>query len=232
MEERERGTLPGVGVVEVAPRAARARARRGELAARPLVPVAGELRVVSLVWLLVGLACVVAAAALGSLGRLSPLEVWASAFALFLPPLATVGALALGRRTSVGMFYRFLLDRAPPPPPGRDGEPWRRTAVRAAVAAACLGVGLLPFAALGLAFELAVFGKPRGEISRHLAQEASLVDGIWLLVCAAAAAQVARWILRWEQTRGRVALCPPLHAGLMSHVYFTAGGRPPGSTPR
>lgn len=232
MEQDARVPLEGVGVVEVGPRSARARARARQAArARALVRADGELWAVAVAWLVAGSACVVAAIALGSLGHLSPLEFWATLFALVIPPLATAGTLLLGRRTPRGMLYRLLLDRAPSPPPELPTEARRRTAARAGVAAVCLGFGLLPFIAIGLAFELAAMGKPRGEIPDHLVEAASLVDGVWLLACAAAAAQVGRWILRWERVRGRAALCPPLHSGLLSPVYFATGGRPPAFFP-
>ena len=190
-----------------------------------------ELHVVSVAWVVAGAVCVVAAVLLGSLDRLSPLEFWATIYAVFLPPLLTIGVLTLGRRTPSRMIYRVVLDRAPPPPAGRAPEPTRRTATRATVAALCVGFGLLPLVALGLALELAVFGRARGDIPDHLLEEASLVNGIWLLVCAAASAQIARWIVRWEEARGRTALCPPLHSGLASQVYYALGGTRPAMFP-
>lgn len=218
--------LAGVGIVQHAPRSARVRARReARLRRRPLVRADGELRAVALSWVATGVICVVAAILLGSLGHLSPLEFWATLFALFIPPLATAGTLLLGRRTPRGMLYRLLLDKAPAPPPDIRPEPVRRTAARAGVAAVCLGFGLLPFIAAGMGFELAAMGKPPDEIPNHLVEAASLVDGVWLLACAAAAELVGRWIIRWEQERGRAALCPPLHSGLLSPVYFAIGGR-------
>jgi hypothetical protein len=228
MEERAPQPLEGVGHSELAPRAARLRARRAAREARrPLVRADRELRVVSVAWVVIGALCVVAAVLLGSLESLSPLEFWATLYAVFLPPLLTIGALTLGRRTPSRMIYRVVLDRAPPPPQGRAPEPPRRTAARAALAALGAGFALLPFVALGIALELAVFGKARGEIPDHLVEEATLVDGIWLLVCAAASAQIARWIVRWEEARGRTALCPPLHSGLASQVYYALGGTRP-----
>ncbi len=220
--------LAGVGIVQPAPRSARARARReARLRRRPLVRADRELRAVAFAWVATGVVCVVAAVVLGSLGHLSPLEFIATGFALFLPPLATAGALLLGRRTPRGMLYRVLLDRAPAPPPEIRPEPPRRTAARAAVAAACLGFGMLPFIAAGMGFELAVMGKALDEIPNHLIEAASLVDGVWLLSCAAAAGWVGRWIGRWEEERGQDALCPPLHSGMLSPVYFATGGRRP-----
>ena len=231
-EQDPRAPLSGVGVVDMGPRTARARTRRAEREARrPLVRVDRELRVVALVWTGVGIVCVLAAVLLGSLDHLSPLEFWATLFALFLPPLGTAGARLLGRRTPMGMVYRVILDRAPSPPAGRDPEPPRRTAARAGLAAVCFAVGMFPFVAGGLAFELAAMGKPTEEIPNHLAEAASLVDGVWLLACAVAAAQIGRWVVRWEANRGRAALCPPLHSGLLSPVYYATGGRPPALFP-
>ncbi len=232
MEERGPESLEGVGVTELAPRAARLRARRAAREARqPLVRADRELRVVSVAWMVAGAVYVVGAVLLGSLDHLSPLEFWATIYAVFLPPLLTVGALTLGRRTPSRMIYRVVLDRAPPPPDGRAPEPPRRTATRATIAAVCAGFALLPLVALGLALELAVFGKARGDIPDHLLEEASFVNGVWLLVCAAASAQIARWIVRWEEARGRTALCPPLHSGLASHVYYALGGTRPAMFP-
>jgi hypothetical protein len=232
MEERRLESLEGVGFTELAPRAARLKARReAREAQRPLVRADGELRVVSVAWMVVGALCVVAAVLLGSLESLSPLEFWATLYALFLPPLLTIGVLTLGRRTPSRMVYRMVLDRAPPPPAGRAPEPARRTAKRAVVAAVCAGFALLPLVALVIALELAVFGKARGEIPNHLIEEATLVDGVWLLVCAAASAQIARWIVRWEEARGRTALCPPLHSGLAGQVYYALGGTRPAMFP-
>lgn len=224
--------LDQVGVADVGPRTARAQVRKAAREAqRPLVRADRELRAMSVAWLAVGIACVLAAVLLGSLERLTPLESVATVIAIFFPPLAALATAMLGRRTPTRMVYRLILDRAPAPPPGQDPEPWRQTALRAGAAALLLGLGMLPVIGGGLAVELAAMGKPRAEIPEHLAEAASLIDGVWLLACAASAAVVARWIVRWEQARGRAALCPPLHAGLLSPVYFATGGRRPRPLP-
>ena len=79
----------------------------------------GAGRVISVAWMVAGAVYVVGAVLLGSLDHMSPLEFWATIYAVFLPPLLTIGALTLGRRTPSRMVYRVVLDRAPPPPEGR-----------------------------------------------------------------------------------------------------------------
>ena len=43
-------------------------------------------------------------------------------------------------------------------------------------------------------------------------------------MCAGAAWLVARWLERWEELRGRLILCAPLHAASLGEVYFTTPG--------
>src|SRR5437763_1077988 len=71
---------------------------------------------------------------------------------------------------------------------------------------------------------LVVMGKPRSEIPHHLPTIAALIGGGWALVCAGAAWLVARWLERWEELRGRLILCAPLHAASLGEVYFTTPG--------
>lgn len=224
MDEEDR--LPGVGVVERAPRAVAAQRRR---AARERAPVLvrpdGELRGLAMGWACAGSVAVAAAIAFGSLDALSPLEVAAVIGALFFPPVVTVARAMLGRRTPTRIRYRVLLDRAVAPPDGLVAEPLRRTTVRAALIAVLISLAMLPLVAASLAFAEAAMGKAPGELADHLTEEAVLVAGEWTLVCAAVALVVLRWIQAWERDRSRTALCPPLHSGRLGAVYFTADAR-------
>ena len=63
-------------------------------------------------------------------------------------------------------------------------------------------------------------GRTRSEIPDHLPEEAVLVVGVYMLVCAGVASMVRKWIDRWQEQRRAAALCPPLHSGLIREIYF------------
>lgn len=220
MDEEDR--LPGVGVVERAPRAVEAERRRTarQQRRRVLVRTDEELRGLAVGWAGAGVVAVAAAIVFGSLAELSPLEASATIGALFFPPAITVARAMLGRRTPTRIRYRVLLERAAAPPGGLAPEPLRRTVLRASLVAVLISLAMLPFVAASLAFAEAVMGKEPKHITDHLAEETVLVAGEWTLVCAVVALVVVRWIKAWERDRSRTALCPPLHAGRLGAVYF------------
>jgi hypothetical protein len=222
MDEEDR--LPGVGVVERAPRSVAAQRRRAARE-RPGVLVAPdrELRGLALGWACAGALAIVAAVAFGSLAELSPLETSAMIGALFFPPVVSVARAMLGRRTPTRIRYRIILERAGAPPDGLAAEPRARTTVRAALVAVLISVAMLPFVAASLAFAEAAMGRAPDQLTDHLPEEAALVAGEWTLVCAVVALVILRWIHAWERDRSRTALCPPLHSGRLGAVYFADG---------
>jgi hypothetical protein len=224
----------GVGIrsEQVSPReAARRERERQRLLARPLVRALPELRAAAVAWTVAGTVAVLLALALGRIFYLTPIEYAALFGALFLPTAGSLAAIMLGRRTPTFMLYRLILDRAPAPPESMRREPETRTKRRAAVAAVALGIGLVPLIALLLAFAEAAMGRTRSEIPDHLAEEAVLVAGVYMLVSAGAARQVRLWIARWQEQRRAAALCPPLHSGLIDEIYFVEVLTPPPAPP-
>jgi hypothetical protein len=213
----------GVGIRSevVSPReAARRERERKRLLSRPLVHASPELRGAAVSWTIAGTLAVLLSLALGQLFYLTPIEYGALVGALLLPPGGSLAALMLGRRTPTFMLYRLILERAPAPPESLRRESDGKTKRRAAAAAILLGIGLIPLIALGLAFGEAAMGRTREEIPDHLAEEAVLVAGVYMLVSAGAALQVRSWIAHWEGQRRAAALCPPLHSGLLQDIYF------------
>jgi hypothetical protein len=215
------GSGIGVRSEHVSPReAARRERERQKLLARPIVHVVPELKGATVTWAILGGVAVLLAVALGRIFYLTPIEYAAMGTALFLPPAAGLTSLMVGRRTPTFMLYRLILERSPAPPVQLSRESDDRTRRRAAGAAVVLGLVLLGPIALGLAMSEAVMGRARSEIPDHLPEEAVLVVGVYMLVCAGVASLVRSWIARWQEQRSAAALCPPLHSGLIRPIYF------------
>jgi hypothetical protein len=187
-----------------------------------LVHAATELRLLAAGQGAAGVAAVLLAVGVGDVGDFTPLEVFAVLLVLGLSVAGALGRLVLGRRTGPHILYRQMLERSPPPPPDASGERLSHTAVRAAGVSAAFAVAFLVAAAVLLAFALVLMGKPRDEVTDHLAAAAALVAAGWLLAGAATARVIAGWFARWERQRGRLVLCPPLRAATMGPVYFVA----------
>lgn len=188
-----------------------------------LVEATTELRALYLVLAVVGGVLVLADLAVGHLGRLTPLEV-ADVIIVFGISTGTsaAAAAALGAWTGPRILYRNILDRAPQPPPQAHREAPGRTRTRTLFVGALTAVAFVGVAAIASAVLLAVMGKERHDIPRHLIAIAALIAGGWALACAGAAWTVKRWLERWERLRGQRVLCPPLHAASLGEVYFTS----------
>lgn len=188
----------------------------------PLVVAAEELRWLGRGWCAAGLATLAAAVLSGSAGDLTRLEVAACALVFGLALGGAVGGLVLGVRTGPPILYRRIFDLAPPPPVGAGGESHRTTARRAVGVALATAVGLALASAAALVAALILLGAPQRDLFDHLPQASALVSGCWMLVAGLVALRVAVWFGRWERLRERVLVCPPLHSGLLRHVYYAA----------
>jgi len=189
----------------------------------PLVEATTELRTLYAVLAFAGAVLLVADLALGHLGRLTPLELADVIIVFGISTGASIAtAAALGAWSGPKILYRNILDRAPDPPPQAEREPPSRTRTRTLLVGALTAVAFIAAAALASAILLAVMGKERHDIPKHLITIAALIGGGWALACAAAAWTVKRWLQRWEHLRGQRVLCPPLHAASLGEVYFTS----------
>jgi hypothetical protein len=189
---------------------------------KPSVVAARELRWLGWAWCAAGVAALGAGLAAGSVARLGTLEAAASVLVFGLSVGGSLGGLLLGVRTPPPILYLRIFDIAPEPPPHARGEAPRTTALRAVAAALAEVLPLMLLSALALAVTLLLIGEPQDELPDQLAQITAFVTGGWLLVAATIALRVAAWVTRWERLRGKVLICPPLHSGRLSHVYYAA----------
>lgn len=134
-----------------------------------------------------------------------------------------LGGLLLARRTGPDILYVRLLDRAPPVDPAFPRETARETLRRTFPPALLLALVLTAIAPFAVGAVLLLAGQPRREVLDGLAATAPAVGGGWTLVCGLAGLRMASWFERWERRRGKTALCPPLRAGAMRHVYRVSG---------
>ena len=190
---------------------------------RPLVRAATELRCFGATWCAAGALLLAGAVAAGALGVYRAAHVVAMVAVLGLSVGCVLGGLLLARRTGPEILYLRLLDRAPPADPGYPLETPRETLRRTLPPALVLAFTLTAIAPLVVGAVLLLVGEPRREVVDGLAATALGVGGGWTLVCGLAGLRMASYFERWERKRGKTALCPPLRAGAMRHVYRVTG---------
>jgi hypothetical protein len=220
-------TRPGAASTNFPARAAAPFVEAREVALhRPsLVLAALELRGLSRVWLMLALVVLAGDLIAGAEEDIRSIEASGSGLLLGLSIAGAIAGLTLGLRSPPETLYAQIFDRSPPPPPDVPVEPAERTASRASWAAVLVGVFLCIGAAVALALVFVLMAEPREKVTDNLVGAAGLVAVGWMLACAGAAAQLARWFERWEGRRGRSLLAPPLHSGRLAYVYFAGPPR-------
>lgn len=201
-------------------------------AIRPFVRAATELRCFGRAWSLAGAVLLAVTAVLAAGGAYDGAEVAAIVVVVGFSTASVLGGLLLAKRTTPDILYWRILDRAPVLDPGvpleSPSDTFRRTLSPALIVALTL-TAVAPFV-VGAA--LLVVGRPRGEVLDGLAALGPPAGGGWTLVCGVAGLRMAAYFERWERRRGMWALCLPLRAGLMQHVYRVVPENPRVGAPR
>lgn len=195
---------------------------RASAAARPLVRAATELHCFGRTWVVAGAVMLAAAAVAAASAGVSARAAAAIAASLGLSSGAVLAALLVGRRTGPAILYTRILDEAPGAPASLPREPAGVTARRVLAPALLIAVVLAGAGPLPVAGLLVLVGERPDEILPQLPAAALTVGGGWTLLCGLAGLRMSHYFARWERRRGKAALCRPLSAGLMRHVYCVA----------
>lgn len=195
---------------------------------RPFVRAATELRCFGRAWSLAGAALLAGGAVLAGLGHYNGAEAAALVAVVGFSTACVLGGLLLAKRTGPDVLYTRILDLAPVLDPGVPLEPPDRTFRRTLWPALLLPLTLTAFAPFLVGAVLLVVGQPREEVLGGLAALGPPAAGAWTLVCGIAGLRMASYFERWERRHGMRALCLPLRAGLMQHVYRVVPDNPRG----
>lgn len=198
---------------------------------RPFVRAATELRCFGRAWCLAGVALLVGAAVLAGLGHYNGAEVAALVVVVGFSTACVLGGLLLAKRTGPDIVYTRILDLAPVLDPGVPLEPPGHTFRRTLWPALLLPLTLTALAPFLVGGALLMVGQPRDEVLDGLAALGPPAAGAWTLVCGIAGLRMATYFERWEQRHGMRALCLPLRAGLMQHVYRVVSDNPRSQAP-
>ena len=168
------------------------------------------------------------AAVLAGLGHYNGPEVAALVVVVGFSTACVLGGLLLAKRTGPDIVYTRILDLAPVLDPGVPLEPPAHTFRRTFWPALLLPLTFTAVAPFLVGGALLVVGQPRDEVLDGLAALGPPAAGGWTLVCGIAGLRMASYFERWEQRHGMRALCLPLRAGLMQHVYRVVPDNPRG----
>lgn len=163
---------------------------------------------------------------LAGLGSYSGPETSALVVVIGFSTAGVLGGLLLAKRTGPDMLYWRILDHAPVLDPGVPLERPAATFRRTLAPALLLPLTLTALAPFVVGAVLLMVGEPRAEVLDGLAALGPPAGGGWTLVCGLAGLRMADYFERWERRHGMRALCLPLRAGLMQHVYRVVEDNP------